>query len=68
MDHKNESIFKKITGGPMNLGDPNDKSLRNVEEFIFIKQLIKDRAHHEKCKEQVQSKAFNNHLSTVVLF
>ena len=44
---------KKFTGGPLNLGDPEDKSLRHVEE-IFIKKLVQDRAHHEMCHNFVQ--------------
>ena len=47
---------KSFTGGPKNLGDPNDKTLRHVEEYIFITNMIRDRAHHEKCKEQIKSK------------
>ena len=46
---------KKFTGGPMNLGDPDDTTLRHVEE-IFIKKMIYERAHHEKCHDFVQSK------------
>ncbi len=44
---------KKYTGGPKGLGDPEDRSLRHVEEHVYITQIIKDRAHHEKCKDFV---------------
>ena len=57
-DHDKEfvNVFSKdFTGGPHNLGDPNDKKLRHVEEYIFIKNMIRDRAHHEKCKDFVKS-------------
>ena len=56
-DHKDYvNVFSKgFTGGPHNLGDPNDKSLRHVEEYIFINNMIRDRAHHEKCKDFVKS-------------
>lgn len=46
------------TGGPLGLGDPNDRSLRHVEEHVYVTQIIKDRAHHEKCKDQIKSSDF----------
>ena len=49
---------KKFTGGPKNLGDPEDKTLRHVEEYIFITNMIRDRAHHEKCKDQIKGRFF----------
>lgn len=59
-DHVN--VFSKgFTGGPLGLGDPNDKSLRHVEEHVFITQIIKDRAHHEKCHDLIKSKP-NHHF------
>lgn len=46
---------KKFTGGPLGLGDPEDRTLRHVEEHIFVTQLVKDRAHHEKCFDFIKS-------------
>ena len=46
---------KKFTGGPLNLGDPEDRTMRQVEE-IFVRKLVQDIAHHEKCHDFVQSK------------
>jgi len=51
-DHVNMSAY---TGGPLGLGDPEDRSMRHVEEHVYITQLIKDRAHHEKCHDLIKS-------------
>lgn len=56
--HKTHSpnVFdKRFTGGPLGLGDPEDRTLRHVEETVYIVQIVKDRAHREKCKEFVES-------------
>ncbi|XP_041982578.1 COX assembly mitochondrial protein homolog [Aricia agestis] len=44
---------KKFSEGPHGLGDPNDKSLRKVEEEVLIPKLIRDKAKTEKCVEEV---------------
>lgn len=57
-DHDKEHVnvfSKKFTGGPLGLGDPDDRTMRHVEEHVFITQLVKDRAHHEKCHELIKS-------------
>lgn len=53
-DHVN-AFGKGYTGGPLGHGDPDDRSLRHVEEHVFITQIIKDRAHHEKCHHLIKS-------------
>ncbi|XP_076755930.1 COX assembly mitochondrial protein homolog [Xylocopa sonorina] len=40
-------------GGPHNLGDPNDKSLRKVEKDVLIPQIMRDRSKEEKCVAEV---------------
>ena len=50
------NVFSKaFTGGPKSLGDPNDKTMRHVEEYIFVTNMVRDRAHHEKCKDFIKS-------------
>ncbi|XP_076233212.1 COX assembly mitochondrial protein homolog [Calliopsis andreniformis] len=44
----------KLGGGPHNLGDPNDKSLRKVEKEVLIPQKMRDKARTEKCSEVVK--------------
>ena len=34
---------KGYTGGPHNFGDPNDRSMRHVEDNIFVTQIIRNR-------------------------
>lgn len=41
-------------GGPHNLGDPDDKTLRKVEREILIPKKLRDRTRLEKCVEEVQ--------------
>lgn len=38
-DHEDAvNVFsKKFTGGPLGLGDPNDRTLRHVEESVNLK-------------------------------
>lgn len=55
-NEENVNVFsKKFTGGPLGLGDPDDRTLRHVEDHVFITQLVKDRAHHEKCNDLISS-------------
>ncbi|KAG8042583.1 hypothetical protein G9C98_005217 [Cotesia typhae] len=42
------------TGGPHNLGDPDDKSLRKVEKDILIPKKVRERAKNEKCVDEVK--------------
>lgn len=44
----------KYKGGPHNLGDPNDKSLRKVELEVMIPKKMRDIAKVEKCIEEVK--------------
>ncbi|KOC59397.1 COX assembly mitochondrial protein like protein [Habropoda laboriosa] len=47
--------YKSFGGGPHNLGNPDDKSLRKVEKEILIPQKMRDRAKEEKCVEEVKN-------------
>ncbi len=50
---ENISAFSgSFTGGPHGLGDPEDRSMRKLEEQ-FINKLVKDHAHHTVCKKVV---------------
>ncbi|XP_012259457.2 COX assembly mitochondrial protein homolog isoform X2 [Athalia rosae] len=42
-------------GGPHGLGDPDDLSLRKVEENVLIPKLIREVSRQEKCTEEVQA-------------
>jgi hypothetical protein len=53
--HTPNVFDKRFTGGPLGLGDPEDRTLRHVEETVYIVQIVKDRAHREKCKDFVES-------------
>lgn len=46
----------RMGGGPMGLGDPDDKTLRKVEQEVVIPKLMKEKAK-KLCHEEV--KAFN---------
>ncbi|XP_064652619.1 COX assembly mitochondrial protein homolog [Lineus longissimus] len=46
-----------LGGGPLGFGDPNDRSLRRVEEEVMIPKIMKSKAHKEHCLDLV--KAFN---------
>ncbi|XP_058805147.1 COX assembly mitochondrial protein homolog [Phymastichus coffea] len=48
---------KKFGGGPHGLGDPDDRSLRKVEQDILVAKKVRDRAREEKCIPEVA--AFN---------
>lgn len=39
---------------PCFIGDPDDKTLRKVEEEILIPQKMRDKAKNEKCIEEVK--------------
>ncbi|XP_043577683.1 COX assembly mitochondrial protein homolog [Bombus pyrosoma] len=43
----------KYGGGPLNLGDPDDKHLRKVEKDVLIPQRMRDKAKTEKCVAEV---------------
>ncbi|GIX73615.1 COX assembly mitochondrial protein [Caerostris darwini] len=47
-----------LSGGPMNLGDPDDKTLRKAEIEILIPKKLLEKAKKEKCAEEV--KAFSD--------
>ena len=51
---------EKFAGGPLGLGDPNDKTLRHVEEFVYVNNLIQEQAHREKCAHLIDSKKKEN--------
>lgn len=38
-----------MSGGPHNLGDPDDRSLRKVEKEIMIPMKVRDKTKKEKC-------------------
>lgn len=44
---------QRLGGGPHNLGDPCDKSLRNVEKDVLIPQKMRDKAKELKCTQEV---------------
>ncbi|KAF5288313.1 hypothetical protein FQR65_LT12047 [Abscondita terminalis] len=44
----------KLSGGPMGLGDPNDRSLRKVEIEVMIPKKMREIAKMEKCSQQVE--------------
>lgn len=46
----------KFAGGPKGLGDPEDRTLRHVEEFVYVNNIIQERAHREKCQDLINSK------------
>lgn len=58
-----EPKHARYQGGPHNVGDPNDFTLRHVEEHVFITQLVKNRANHEKCQPVIKSIILKNYLT-----
>ncbi|CAM1306305.1 CMC1 (predicted) [Pycnogonum litorale] len=52
--HETFVLPESVSGGPHGLGDPNDRSLRNVEREILIPQRMRDRARIEKCCDEVK--------------
>lgn len=68
-NEENVNVFsKKFTGGPLGLGDPDDRTLRHVEDHVFITQLVKDRAHHEKCNDLISSKPLISNFLFLFIF
>ncbi|XP_057326883.1 COX assembly mitochondrial protein homolog [Microplitis mediator] len=61
MENETEKKVKKSVlprrhgGGPHNLGDPDDQSLRKVEKDILIPKKIRERARTEKCVDEVKA-------------
>lgn len=43
------------SGGPHNLGDPDDRTLRKVEKDILIPTKLRDRTKAEKCVPEVEA-------------
>jgi COX assembly protein 1 len=39
-------------------GDPEDRSLRNVEADVLIPKKMRDKARGEKCTEEVKGKFY----------
>lgn len=42
------------SGGPHNLGDPDDLTLRKVEREILIPKKVRDKTRDEKCVEEIK--------------
>ncbi|XP_013792629.1 COX assembly mitochondrial protein homolog [Limulus polyphemus] len=53
--YKHGVLPPQHSGGPLGLGDPNDRSLRYVEQEILIPQKMRDKAKKEKCVEVVKA-------------
>ncbi|XP_076349921.1 COX assembly mitochondrial protein homolog [Tachypleus tridentatus] len=54
--HYREGVLPpQFSGGPMGLGDPNDRSLRHVEQEILIPQKMREKAKRENCVEVVKA-------------
>ena len=51
----NPYLGKAYAGGPHGVGDPNDMSLKKMENNVMITNMIKERAHLLKCPDQVKS-------------
>ena len=52
------AFSKNFTGGPHGLGDPEDRTMRLLEDQVFINKLVKDHAHHTVCKDLIYSNYF----------
>ena len=68
MSEKKEDLSafsKQFTGGPHGLGDPEDRTMRRLEDQVFINKLVKDHAHHTVCKDNIKSKFFPNDIGYV---
>ncbi|KDR24039.1 COX assembly mitochondrial protein homolog [Zootermopsis nevadensis] len=59
-------LGKKFGGGPHGLGDPLDRSLRNVEVEVLIPKKMREKAKDDKCAEEV--KAFNECCKSSSIF
>jgi COX assembly protein 1 len=50
------NVFSRaFRGGPKNVGDPNDETLRHVEEFVYVNNIVQERAHREKCVDVIKT-------------
>ncbi|XP_046987628.1 COX assembly mitochondrial protein homolog [Schistocerca americana] len=56
MDTGQEELRRqpKLRGGPLGLGDPNDKSLRKVEVEVLIPKKMREKAKTDKCAKEVE--------------
>ncbi|XP_076456402.1 COX assembly mitochondrial protein homolog [Babylonia areolata] len=54
-EDKDKHVLKGgMGGGPLGLGDPEDKTLRNVEKEVMIPMKMKEKAKQEKCTLEVK--------------
>ncbi|KAJ8321644.1 hypothetical protein KUTeg_000115 [Tegillarca granosa] len=44
-----------MTGGPMGFGDPDDHTLRKIEEDVVIPEKVRRRSRREKCPDLVKA-------------
>jgi len=55
MSSSDSSVLpENYSSGPLGLGDPNDKSLRKVENEIMIPKMMRQMAKSEKCTQFVK--------------
>ncbi|XP_012233349.1 COX assembly mitochondrial protein homolog [Linepithema humile] len=47
-------LSQKLGGGPMGLGDPNDRTLRKVEKDVLVPKLMREKTKAEKCVNEVK--------------
>ncbi|RUS87889.1 hypothetical protein EGW08_004367 [Elysia chlorotica] len=47
-------LSKSLGGGPLGLGDPDDRSLRKAEKEILIPAKMKEKAKRLKCASEVK--------------
>ncbi|GFO01864.1 cox assembly mitochondrial protein like protein [Plakobranchus ocellatus] len=47
-------LSKSLGGGPLGLGDPDDRSLRKAEREILIPAKMKEKAKRLKCASEVK--------------
>ncbi|XP_050434423.1 COX assembly mitochondrial protein homolog [Adelges cooleyi] len=55
---KTETRKSRYSGGPHGLGDPDDYSLRKIEQNVLIPKIVREKAKYEKCAEL--NKAFGD--------
>ncbi|GAV02246.1 hypothetical protein RvY_12837 [Ramazzottius varieornatus] len=48
-------ILKRGGGGPLGLGDPDDKALRKVEKDVMVPKLIRERTREDKCQAEYRA-------------
>lgn len=51
-------VFKLLMYNITYLGDPEDFTLRKIEQNVVIPKIVRERAKYEKCAEQNKS-SFN---------